>query len=119
MGQHQRWARCPVYGTAPEMGKMHCLWGSTRDGQDALPMGQHQRWERCPVHGTAPEMGKIALFIAQEFVSLEVFKTQVILTEENRGCHKEKYVHRSMITKTELIINILQKKERKKERKNE
>jgi len=39
MGQHQIWARCPIYGTAP-------------DGQDALFMGQYQRWKRCPVYGT-------------------------------------------------------------------
>jgi hypothetical protein len=52
MGQHQKWAKCPVYGTAPEMGKMPCLWDSTRDGQDALSM-------------------------AQEFESLGVLKTQI------------------------------------------
>jgi len=93
MGQHQRWARCPVYGTAPQMGKMPCLGDITRDGQDALFMGQQQKWVRCPVYGSAPEMGKMpclwdstrdgqdALFMAQEFVSLGVFKTQVIFLE--------------------------------------
>jgi len=78
MGQHNRLVRCPVYGAAPQMvrypvyksapkmSKMPCLWDSTSDGQDAL-------------------------FMAQESVSLGVFKTQVIFLEG-----KQKLSHRKI-----------------------
>jgi hypothetical protein len=87
------------------MSKMPYVWDSTRDGQDALFMGQHQRWARYLVYGTAPEMGKMpclwdstrdgkdALSMAYEFVSLGVFKTEVIFLEG-----KQRLSHRKICT---------------------